>query len=479
MAKQNPLIKNTFLYALGPLLSRVISIALIPFYSFYLQTGELGYYDLVVTTGSLVMALATLKISDAVYRWLVDCGSDDAGRRSAVTNSMVVLLAGMGLIVIGFLLVPQKFRVQYSSLVCAYILSTVLFSHLQQVLRGLGYMKMYVWLSVANCLMLLVANVVFLWILRYRLDGVLLSAIAANVFSIAMIAAALKFSKYIHLQSVSRAEIKKMLGYSTPLVFNALNWWLMGGFDRIIIAAWLGYDANGVYAVANKFASIMVLLNSFFIPAWQDFILANAGISHAQQQFNRYFNRYIVLQLSLVAFLCVAGKFAVLYFIDAGYAAAWQYLPLLLAATCFLAYTSFLGSFFLLKKNTAALFTSTLIGSVVNIAVSLLLINRIGLYAPCIGMCAGFAVTFLLRYKSISKTENLSISYAPVLLLAGCFALVVFCLFNPFSYSDVIALVVSFAVLIVMNKTVILSVVTAFKKSRNAKNDTVTEELIL
>jgi O-antigen/teichoic acid export membrane protein len=476
MAAHTPLIQNTFLYALGPLANRLLAIGLIPFYSYYLQASELGYYDLVVTMGSLAMAVVTLKVSDGVYRWLADSGGNHGAQQSAISNSLAILLAGMLLLAVVFLLLPQ-YALQYPGLVCGYVLSSMLFQHLQQILRGLGYLKQYAWLSLVNCLLLVAANLVFLLAMHYRLNGVLLSAIAANVVSIVVVLWLIRFGKYVHWPSVEWAVVKRMLAYSTPLVFNALNWWLMGGFDRILIAAYIGYTANGVYAVANKFASIMVLLNSFFIPAWQDFILDNAKRDVAKQHFNRYFNRYIVLQLSLMVFLSVAGKWGVRYFIDAQYATAWQYLPLLLAGTCLLAFTSFLGSFFLLKKDTASLFKTTLWGSLANIALSFLLIGPLGLYGPCVGMCAGFLVSFLLRYTQLQKAEGLAIQYRPVLLLAACFALVCFCLYSSFAYADVLAGALALAVLLLMNKGVIVAVLAAVKNRVGFKSNTISEEI--
>ena len=469
MLNKNHLIHNTFLYAVGPLLNRLIAIVLIPFYSFLLLPDELGYYDIIVTASTLITTLATLKISDGVYRWLIDSGDNDELRQSALTNSMLVLLAGIGLIIIGFIVIPGNFIAGHRIHLCLYVVSTLLYTHLQQVLRGLGFVKQYTRLSLINVILLLVSNIVFLGLLKFGLEGVLLSAIAANTISIAAMAVWIKISKYIKLDRIDKSEIKKMIAYSTPLVFNAVNWWLMGGFDRIIIVYFIGLDLNGIYAIANKFASILVLINSFFIPAWQDFILANDKTTDKILHFNKYFNKYLILLLSLMLVLSAGAKFGIEHFIDAKYNTAWKYIPLLLAGSCFLALTSFLGTFFLLNKNTGELFKTTLIGSAVNITVSLLLIKSIGLYGPCAGMFAGFFVSFLLRYNSLKRTRHLSLEIYPILILLGCFSGILLMMYSNISNAESISIAIVLIVLLSMNKGVLSGLLFFIKKGIKKK----------
>lgn len=100
MNRHSVLIKNTFLYSAGPLLNKIVAVILIPCYSYLLTTSELGYYNLVVTTTSLVITIATLKISDAVYRWFIDSAGDAKKQIAAISNSLVIIIGDVFLVAV-------------------------------------------------------------------------------------------------------------------------------------------------------------------------------------------------------------------------------------------------------------------------------------------------------------------------------------------------------------------------------------------
>ena len=66
-----------------------------------------------------------------------------------------------------------------------------------------------------------------------------------------------------------------MLGYSWPMIPNALAMWVMNLSDRLIITAVMGVEANAVYAVANKIPNLFTTLQGTYIFAWQE----NASLS--------------------------------------------------------------------------------------------------------------------------------------------------------------------------------------------------------
>jgi O-antigen/teichoic acid export membrane protein len=235
--------------------------------------------------------------------------------------------------------------------------------------------------------------------------------------------------------------------YSAPLVYNAISWWLMGGFDRYIIAGFLGLEANGIYAIAAKFSSAIILLNSFFIPAWQDLVLKKNDLSSLQSQFNKMLNYYIGLLFSLTILFSALSKILIIHLIEPRYYDAWKYIPVLLVGGSFLALTSFMGSLFVLTKNTYNIFITSLLGSVINILVSFSLINSTKLYGPCLGIVCGFLAIFLIRYAYFKKRIPLQINIRPLLGLTVIFLFITGCLYfenRPLYYLSILVSLVSF-----------------------------------
>lgn len=74
--KNKYLIKNTIVFALGNLGSRMISFLLIPLYTSILSTSGYGILDIINVFISIGIPILTLNISEAIMRFLLDKDSD-------------------------------------------------------------------------------------------------------------------------------------------------------------------------------------------------------------------------------------------------------------------------------------------------------------------------------------------------------------------------------------------------------------------
>ena len=76
-----------------------------------------------------------------------------------------------------------------------------------------------------------------------------------------------------------------MLAYCVPLIPTAVFWWIMGVSDRYLVKWLVGSDANGIYAVAYKIPTILTILATVFMDAWQLSAIAESGDRRAQARF--------------------------------------------------------------------------------------------------------------------------------------------------------------------------------------------------
>ena len=67
--KYKTLFKDTLVFALGSLGSKVILFFLVPLYTNYLTTEEYGIADLVFTTSQLIIPIVSIVIWDAIIRF--------------------------------------------------------------------------------------------------------------------------------------------------------------------------------------------------------------------------------------------------------------------------------------------------------------------------------------------------------------------------------------------------------------------------
>ena len=89
--KSKYLMKNTFLFAIGNIGTKLINFLMIPLYSYCLTISEYGIIDLVFAILSIVIPIITLNIFESVQRFTMD---KDADYEKIFTSSMLVTITG-------------------------------------------------------------------------------------------------------------------------------------------------------------------------------------------------------------------------------------------------------------------------------------------------------------------------------------------------------------------------------------------------
>ena len=95
------LLKNTAIFALGSIGTKVISFFLVPLYTNILSTSEYGVVDLVTTICTVLAPILILNINEAIMRF-----SLDENANTTEIMSVGIMLLGMSFIG-GLILIPM------------------------------------------------------------------------------------------------------------------------------------------------------------------------------------------------------------------------------------------------------------------------------------------------------------------------------------------------------------------------------------
>ena len=172
-----------------------------------------------------------------------------------------------------------------------------------------------------------------------------------------------------------------MLTYCVPLIPTAVFWWIMGVSDRYLVKWFVGSDANGIYAVAYKIPTILTILATVFMDAWQLSAIAESGDRRAQARFYARVWDACLCAGGIIAF----SPLLIRLLAAESYYDAWRYIPILTLSMIAAAFSNFMGIVYVVtKKSTASLWTS-LAGAEANIALDLFLIPRIGVQGAARG----------------------------------------------------------------------------------------------
>ena len=211
-----------------------------------------------------------------------------------------------------------------------------------------------------------------------------------------------------------------MLRYCIPLIPTAVFWWIMGVSDRYMVKWFLGSDANGIYAVAYKIPTILTILATVFMDAWQ---LSAIAESDGDRQVHLQFYGRIWDAFASAVFLGAGGIIAlspllIRLLAEEAYYSAWQYIPVLTLSMAAAAFSNFMGSVYVVTKQSKASFWTSLVGAGSNIVLNLWLIPQIGLQGAAATFLSCLAV-FLIRLVNARQLLPFSLSGRKLALGVG------------------------------------------------------------
>ncbi len=416
MSREKNLVKNTAIFMIGNFASRFLGFLLLPLYTHYLSTSDFGYYDIVITTVAIIIPIITLQINDAMYRYLLDTDKEEEARR-IITSSFTVTIAGLAACCILFFIVLRFMEIPFSYPILLYLVTLVLSGLWQQIARGLKKNVVYSISGVMFTAVTLLSNIVLILFLDMKLEALFYSNIAASAATVVYIELNIHILKKLNWKSKTQGLVRKLAAYSVPLLPNALNWWIMSTCNRYIINYYIGTDANGIFAVATKFPSLLMAFNSVFYLAWQESAIQEYESKDKDEFYTRMFNFYLKFQFCTMLVLLPVTRWGMLLMVDKAFIDAWRYVPFLYAGTVFMAFSTFYGTGYLSSKDTRGAFTTSIAGAGANVLFNLVLTPIMGIQAASLSNMLAFAGMWVLRIFQTRKYFSIKVELRSLILL--------------------------------------------------------------
>ena len=79
----------------------------------------------------------------------------------------------------------------------------------------------------------------------------------------------------IHIEKI---KVRDMLKYSAPLIPAYVLWWITSASDRWFVKSLCGGGVNGVYSVAYKIPSLLMMFTTLFYQAPTGLLTAHSPL---------------------------------------------------------------------------------------------------------------------------------------------------------------------------------------------------------
>lgn len=417
MNKYQTLAANTILMSVGTFGSKLLVFLMVLFYTGYLTPAEYGTADLITQTANLLIPLVSLDITDAVFRFAAE---RRGGRTEAFSVGLrVITLGSAGMLLVIALLQGIPAVRAYGFLLASFVIASCYHALCAHFVRARGNTALFAAQGFFNTALFIGLNVLFLAVFHWGIRGYVLSTTVANLITTGLLVFRARLWRYAGL-APRRGLRRQMLRYCIPLIPTAVFWWIMGVSDRYMVKWFLGSDANGIYAVAYKIPTILTILATVFMDAWQ--LSAIAESDGDRQAHLRFYGRIWDAFASAV-FLGAGGIIAlspllIRLLAEEAYYSAWQYIPVLTLSMAAAAFSNFMGSVYVVTKQSKASFWTSLVGAGSNIVLNLWLIPQIGLQGAAATFLSCLAV-FLIRLVNARQLLPFSLSGRKLALGVG------------------------------------------------------------
>ncbi len=394
--KYQRLISNTAILGIGTFSSKLLVFFMVGFYTACLSEAEYGIADIITQTANLLIPLLSLGIAEAVFRFALDREEDPA--RVFTTGVLIVLGGGAVFLFVIPLINAFDFFHGYGFLIWAYTFFSCLHTVAIQFMRARGRMKQFAAYGILSTAVTIVLNLIFLLGFDMGITGYVLSIILSDLLVTVLLFFTESLWRFVRISSLTKHHLARMLRFAIPMIPTTIFWWITNAADRFMVLGMIGEAANGLYAVAYKLPSLLILFSGIFIEAWQFSAVKDRRDTDHSQFFETVFDSFQALMFIAGCALTAFSKIAVDIMAAESYYPAWQYIPVLSVATIFSSLVTFMGSIYLVEKKSVLSFITSMIGAVINLVLNLLLIpTSLGPNGAAIATFASYFIVFVIR----------------------------------------------------------------------------------
>ena len=390
------------------LLAGLLALFTLPLYTRSLTAAEFGYAETLLTLVILISILLRAGLGEAFIRHWHEADGDDARRHLVRTTSGFVLISSTLALVAGVLLAEPLSQLilgtSDATLMSAGVFGIWAFTNLEMayaLLRVSDRRRAYLIASSANVILTVSLTVTLVVFLDEGARGYVLG----NYVASAIVLVCLWFFVLREHIGIPRGPLLlgPLLRYGAPTIPADAAVFLLNVVDRAYLLRADSPSAAGLYSVAVKLATAVIILVRAFQLAWPPLAYSIVDEQRAQQAYARVTTAYMIVSSLLVAGFTLLGAWLVRLLTAPDFFAANQALPWLALGWALYGLYLVLVTIAGRAKVTVRTLPAAAAGLVVNVGLLIWLVPPLGVVGAAIALCAAYiamlVVLFLLTRK--------------------------------------------------------------------------------
>ena len=423
--------KQSFIYGLGHIITRLVTFLLLPLYTNHFTPEEYGIVALFYTFVPLLSIVVRYGMGAAFLKNYVPAGGKD--RISIMTNVIFSLLVSG----VPFLTLFYMFRENlslvffgvsnpsYVIMMGVIIFFDTIWSIPMLAFRAENRTRIFILLSFFNVGITLICNLGFIIVLKMDIGSIFISNLIASS-TILILVLPFIYQRF-EFSSLSIDKWKNILSFALPFLPAGLFAMGMEVADRYILKLLTDLETVGIYNAGYKIGVLMLLVVNGFNMGWQPYFLEKRFDSR-----NKIYPRIISIVMAILGFIwllllfwandLIKTSFFGITFFGADFFESLHIVPWIALSYLFYGFYHLQTPGVFLKNRPKYAAWTRLFGASLNIGLCFYFIPIYGAIGAAYATCISFGFMALLmfyinRYLISVKLESKNLSIILLLLI--------------------------------------------------------------
>lgn len=428
MSVANNLFKSSIIYFIGQVLSKIIAFLLVPLYTGFINKGDIGYYDLTITILGIVVPVMFLEIWTGLLRFGLE-QSDEAGKRKVTNNALLVAFIALGLYSITYLAAAMVFQFRLPVWIYVYSILWIFQLLILGITRAYGANTLYAVSGVVSVFFNAAVTIIAVMLSDGNVFSLYAGAAVSMAVQIVIINHKFHVLRNFTFRDYDPVFMKTLIVFSLPLSLNSVMYFMMEGFNKVVISYMLGDETLGVYSIGNKVSVALNLVISVFSLSWQETIFKIESREEKEVVYNTGFNLMVkIVGMGVVVLLPIISIIFPYFVLGEDFQTSRNLIPFLMLVIFANALTSILASCFVAEKDNRGNLIAKTVSCLVNVVVLFSLINHINFYASAIALLLANATGIIIQLRLLKKHIVIRPKYSYLFIFIVMFS-ISFCVY--------------------------------------------------
>ena len=403
--------KDILTYGFMSALSQMSGLLLLPLFTRIFSVDEYGVIDIFAVFISLLTTGLQVALPSALARYFNDTKILHKKKQLISVSLIFILSIGLLSIFVISLFATSLAKILFDDqkyytiiiLGCWIALSNSLISLPNMILRLERKIITFNLINFLSTILYLILALYFVLVLKGGVEGVFAGQLMSTTISLFV---ALVLIRNYLTPNLAIEPLKRALKYSLPLLPGVFVSWINSQADRILLLFIAGLGGVAIFGAAARISKIFTFLVLAFRQAWHPYSMLIIKSAERNEIYRRMLSFYtgIFVSLGLVLTAISPELFTVL--VPEEYHHGYIVVPWLIGAIALHQSASLTNLGMLVSEKTAGISFASWISVMLNIIISLFLIQVFGIAGAAIGsFIAELVFTALLWRFSIQKSD--------------------------------------------------------------------------